>query len=193
MTRTYDVIDQAVAIVGRVSNALSHALFLRTYTPHITVVPVDEPGALSTQERELSNDAGIWILEHPLSDIGLTAVKSLLVTTSDAKQYEFDAAYAAIGATIRSELALQLGAACADDGTLEVDAHQYTTTPRLHAAGDVVNALHQISVATGHAAIAASHIHNSLQETRQREWLAPGAKSAHQPDVLIGAKRTAIG
>ena len=187
MTRTYDVIDQAVAIVGRVSNALSHALFLRTYTPHITVVPVDEPGALSTQERELSNDAGIWILEHPLSDIGLTAVKSLLVTTSDAKQYEFDAAYAAIGATIRSELALQLGAACADDGTLEVDAHQCTTTPRLHAAGDVVNALHQISVATGHAAIAASHIHNSLQQTRARV-----AKSAHHPDVLIGVKRTAI-
>jgi len=183
----YDVIDQTVAVVGRVSNALSHALFLRTYTPNVTVVPVDEPGALSAQERELANDGGICILEHSLSDIALTPIKSLLVTTSDAKEYEFDAAYAAMGATIRSELALELGAACAADGTLEVDAHQRTTTPGLYAAGDVVNALHQISVATGHAAIAASHIHNSLQQTRARV-----AKSAHHPDVLIGVKRTAI-
>jgi len=183
----YDVIDQTVAVVGRVSNALSHALFLRTYTPNVTVVPVDEPGALSAQERELANDGGICILEHSLSDIALTPIKSLLVTTSDAKEYEFDAAYAAMGATIRSELALELGAACAADGTLEVDAHQRTTTPGLYASGDVVNALHQISVATGHAAIAASHIHNSLQQTRARV-----AKSAHHPDVLIGVKRTAI-
>jgi len=32
----------------------------------------------------------------------------------------------------------------------------------LYAAGDVVSDLHQIAVATGHAAIAATHIHKSL-------------------------------
>jgi thioredoxin reductase (NADPH) len=32
----------------------------------------------------------------------------------------------------------------------------------LYAAGDVVSALNQISVATGHAAIAATDIHNQL-------------------------------
>jgi thioredoxin reductase (NADPH) len=37
--------------------------------------------------------------------------------------------------------------------------------PGLYAAGDVVAGLNQLSVATGHAAIAATHIHNDLRET----------------------------
>ena len=37
-----------------------------------------------------------------------------------------------------------------------------TSVPGLYAAGDVVAALNQVSVAVGHAAIAATHIHNSL-------------------------------
>jgi thioredoxin reductase (NADPH) len=47
-------------------------------------------------------------------------------------------------------------------GCLEVDAHQQTTVEGLYAAGDVVSDLHQIAVAIGHAAIAATHIHKSL-------------------------------
>jgi thioredoxin reductase (NADPH) len=34
----------------------------------------------------------------------------------------------------------------------------------IFADGDVVSDLHQIAVATGHAAIAATHIHKSLPE-----------------------------
>jgi thioredoxin reductase (NADPH) len=43
-----------------------------------------------------------------------------------------------------------------------VDSHQRTTVDGIYAAGDVVSDLHQITVATGHAAIAATHIHKSL-------------------------------
>jgi thioredoxin reductase (NADPH) len=37
-----------------------------------------------------------------------------------------------------------------------------TSVDGLYAAGDVVSSLDQIAVATGQAAIAATHIHNSL-------------------------------
>jgi len=43
-----------------------------------------------------------------------------------------------------------------------IDGHQQTTVDCLYAAGDVVSDLHQLSVATGHAAIAATAIHNRL-------------------------------
>jgi thioredoxin reductase (NADPH) len=43
-----------------------------------------------------------------------------------------------------------------------VDSHQRTTADGIYAAGDVVSDLHQIAVATGHAAIAATHIHKSV-------------------------------
>jgi len=70
--------------------------------------------------------------------------------------------YPALGCTVRSELAISLGAACDSTGNLRVDAHQQTTVDFLYAAGDVVTDLHQLSVATGHAAIAATDIHNRL-------------------------------
>ena len=53
-----------------------------------------------------------------------------------------------------------LGAASNDAGDLIVDAHQRTAIPGLYAAGDIINELNQIAVAFGHAAIAASDIHN---------------------------------
>jgi thioredoxin reductase (NADPH) len=63
---------------------------------------------------------------------------------------------------VRADLARALGADCNDVGCLKVDEHQRTTVEGLYAAGDVVSDLHQIAVATGHAAIAATHIHKQL-------------------------------
>jgi thioredoxin reductase (NADPH) len=76
----------------------------------------------------------------------------------------FDVIYPALGCGVRSELASALGAKTNDVGCLEVDSHQRTTVDGIYAAGDVVSDLHQIAVATGHAAIAATHIHKSLPE-----------------------------
>jgi thioredoxin reductase (NADPH) len=55
-------------------------------------------------------------------------------------------------------LAISLGAARDSTGNLRADAHQQITVDFLYAAGDVVTGLHQLSVATGHAAIAATDI-----------------------------------
>jgi thioredoxin reductase (NADPH) len=47
-------------------------------------------------------------------------------------------------------------------GFLHVNAHQETSVRGVYAVGDCVSALSQVSVAVGHAAIAATHLHNSL-------------------------------
>ena len=67
-----------------------------------------------------------------------------------------------LGARQKSGLATALGAVTDDEGALRVDRHQMTSVPGLYAIGDVVSALNQIAVATGHAAIAATHVHNAL-------------------------------
>jgi thioredoxin reductase (NADPH) len=69
-----------------------------------------------------------------------------------------------LGCRIRSELAVALGARATEGGDIIVDAHQETSVPGLYAAGELVAALNQLSVAVGHAAIAATDIHNSLRE-----------------------------
>jgi thioredoxin reductase (NADPH) len=66
-----------------------------------------------------------------------------------------DAIYPALGCDVRSDLAAGLGASSTENGNLGVDEHQRTKIDGLYAAGDVVTDLHQLSVAFGHAAIAA--------------------------------------
>jgi thioredoxin reductase (NADPH) len=84
------------------------------------------------------------------------------VTLDCGRRQEVDVLYPALGCGVRSELARSLGAGCGEQATLKVDDCQRTTVPGLYAAGDVVADLHQLSVAIGHAAIAATEIHNKL-------------------------------
>jgi thioredoxin reductase (NADPH) len=67
-----------------------------------------------------------------------------------------------MGCSIRSGLGVALGASVDEAGALEVDAYQETKVNGLYAVGDVVSCLDQIVVGNGHAAIAATAVHNSL-------------------------------
>jgi thioredoxin reductase (NADPH) len=67
-----------------------------------------------------------------------------------------------LGSDTHTELAKQVGAEIADDGTLPVDSHQRTDVPGLYAAGDVVKGLDQISHAMGEGGVAATTIRNDL-------------------------------
>jgi thioredoxin reductase (NADPH) len=87
---------------------------------------------------------------------------AIVARTADGARHRFESLYAALGLRARSDLATALGAEHDEDGALAVDEHQQTTVPGLYAAGDVVRGLAQIGVAMGHAAKAATAIHNGL-------------------------------
>jgi thioredoxin reductase (NADPH) len=70
--------------------------------------------------------------------------------------------YPALGLKHACDLATALGAQAQPDGQLQVDSHQQTSVDGLYVAGDVAVDLNQIAVATGHAAIASTAIHNRL-------------------------------
>lgn len=153
----YEATDQAIAVYGPLKDAEAKALFLRTYSKSVTVLPT-EAGAGSDAELK---DAGIALAPSPplsfeLRDDGIEAV------LHDRQRLRFDVLYPVLGCEVRSDLAAALGARCNEVGCLEVDAHQQTTVPGLYAAGDVVSDLHQLAVGAGHAGIAATAIHNSL-------------------------------
>jgi thioredoxin reductase (NADPH) len=97
-----------------------------------------------------------------IKQIKLATESTVAVVTENGERHELDALYPALGCTVRSGLATALGASCTENGNLAVDDHQRTTVEALYAAGDVVTDLHQLSVAFGHAAIAATDIHNRL-------------------------------
>ena len=162
----FEVTDTAVAVYGPAKEAGSHALFIRSFVREATVlVPRgDEP--LAASERERLERCGVHIVDSPVAEIYMTADHHAGVRTADGRTLVFDTLYPALGERPRVEPALELGANCDELGRLLVDSHQQTSIPGLYAAGDAVATLHQISVATGEAAIAATAIHNALRSLK---------------------------
>ncbi|MCH8685854.1 NAD(P)/FAD-dependent oxidoreductase [Pedomonas mirosovicensis] len=158
----YEVIGQKVAILGRGEKGVSEALFVRTYTPDITLVTMGEPLTDSGLRARLA-EAGIQCIDTPIDEIQLDEGRIKAIVAGGAAR-AFDTVYSALGSTPRIDLAVMVGAAVGEGNCLPVDSRQQTNVPGVYAAGDVVEGLAQISVAMGQAAVAATAIHNSLRE-----------------------------
>jgi len=156
----YDVIDRRLGVYGPPS-AWRHAVFLRTYSPHIDFLVPNGCDAADAEAVEGLADAGITLVDEPIVEITHER-KRAIARTQSGKLREYDVIYPSLGARPRSELAARLGARLSESGEIVVDAHQRTSVPNLYAAGDVVDALNQISVGMGQAAIAATDMHNQL-------------------------------
>jgi thioredoxin reductase (NADPH) len=156
----FEAMDQRVGVMGDVADAAKKALFLRTYTRHVFLFATDDERSTPADMRQQLSEAGVKMAGRP------TVVErkddKVAVFVQGGTRVDLDVLYPALGCTVRSELAIALGAGCDETGNLQVDHHQQTTLEFLYAAGDVVTDLHQLSVATGHAAIAATDIHNRL-------------------------------
>jgi thioredoxin reductase (NADPH) len=155
----YEAIGQSVAVYGPPGRAAAEAMFLTTFSDKVTLLPatsdpIDEAVAGRLKER------GVVVAAVPTSiEVGPQDVR---VQFADEATHRFDVLYPALGAVVQSDLAVSLGARCEEAGCIVVDHHQRTTVDGLYAAGDVVHELNQIAVALGHAAIAATDIHNNL-------------------------------
>jgi thioredoxin reductase (NADPH) len=151
----YEAMDRRIGVIGSLADAGPKALFLRAYSREVILFPTEMDGS----GAELTK-AGVTIAARPLSV--RPDGERVVVATEDGPRHVLDTLYPAMGCTVRSELATALGADCTEIGNLRVDDHQRTSVEGLFGAGDVVSDLHQLSVGAGHAAIAATAIHNGL-------------------------------
>jgi thioredoxin reductase (NADPH) len=153
----FEALDKRVGVLGEAEAASAKARFMRTYSKDVTLFPV---GDTDVRVRQSLDDTGIRLAGQPLKIV--REQQHVTVTTTDGSRHELDVLYPALGCKVNSEFGVALGAACDATGMIHVDSHQRTNVTGLYAAGDVVTDLHQISVASAHAAVAATHIHNSL-------------------------------
>ena len=158
----YDVMDRDIAVFGDGEMALPHARFMRTWSARVTLLATQATPRADEALRAAAREAGVVLVEDPVARIEMGEDGRAHVQTQGGQALAFDTVYPVIGCRNRSELAQCLGARCAEAGDIVVDSHMRSSVPGLYAAGDVVAALNQVSVAVGHAAIAATHIHNSL-------------------------------
>ena len=155
----YEITDKTVAVIGTGERGCNEALFLRSYTRHITLVAPGSAHALDNGQRAQLAEAGVT-LAAGYSAITLTEGRIALALPQGTSV--FDSVYPALGSDIRSELARPLGAEMSDEGCMVVDTHQRTTVPGLYAAGDVVVGLDQISHAMGEGGVAATTVRNDF-------------------------------
>ena len=158
----YEAQGERIAVLGHAETGWRKALFLRTYSTDVTFVCVDDPDEASDECRRALKEANVNFSEERAVDIDRSGEKIVTVLES-GKRLEFDVLYPALGCEVRSKLVTALGAKANETGNLIVNDCQLTSIKGIYAAGDVVSDLHQISVGLGHAAIAATKIHNELE------------------------------
>jgi thioredoxin reductase (NADPH) len=159
----YEVIDQKIGVIGHGAAGIKEALFLRTYSKNITLLTLGEEMALTNDQTQQLREATIKVIYEPLTTIEVVNEKIQTLCFNNNQSQKFDTIYSALGAKIRTDLAINLGATHLDNQCLIVDKHQQTSVPGFYAAGDIVSGLNQICVATAHGAIAATAIHNFLR------------------------------
>lgn len=155
----FEAIGRRIGVVGPLHHTAGKALFMRGYSRDVTLLATGENDGKAAAP-ELA-EAGVEVVVAPglrlwRKDDGVEAV------FADGRTAQFEIVYPAMGAEVRSHLAVTLGAEHTAEGYLKVDDHQRTSVDGLYGIGDVVTDLHQISVAFGHAAVAACTIHHRL-------------------------------
>lgn len=158
----YEASDERIGVLAPADEAIRHALFLRSFSRRVTAIR-SEAGEPSADCARLAAEAGVALLPPAVS---LRCDADGCVVATEAGEQRFDTLYPVLGADAQAQLATALGAEVDGSGELRVDARMQTSVDGLYAIGDVVSALNQISVALGHAAIAATAVHNRLP----RNW-----------------------
>lgn len=159
----FEATGRKIAVLGNGAKGVREAVFLKTFTDHITLIPAHEGDSLALKDIQELQGAGISVATDVPKSIR-TGARSIEVHFA-AATLQFDCLYAALGSEPRSGLAKRSGAKLTEQGCIFTDEHQQTSVPGLYAAGDVVEGLDQISVAGGQGAIAATAIHNRLRQT----------------------------
>lgn len=161
----YEYTDRRIGIIGGGAHGAREALFLGNFSAHVTLVVHSDADEVDAALRSELAARAVHVLPGPVLRLAPRPGSRVLMCREGGEEV-YDVVYSALGTRVRSNLALNLGAAADPDGCLEVDAHLQTRIDGLYAAGDVVASLSQLAVATGQAAIAATAIHNRLPPRR---------------------------
>ncbi|MBA2710523.1 MAG: NAD(P)/FAD-dependent oxidoreductase [Tatlockia sp.] len=160
----FEVINRKLAVIGEGDQGLNEALFLRNYTPNVTLITSEKSNLWSKKQLKLISDANIKITDLKIEAIELTKSKAEIVFV-DGKTEHYDSLYSALGCIKNNKLAIDVDAKLSK-GLIVVNKKQETSVPGLYAAGDIVSGLNQICVAESQAAIAATAIHDKLNKTK---------------------------
>lgn len=158
----YEATNMAVAVLGADEHGVAEALFLRSFSPRVTLL-AQRSVELDAHTRQTLARADIAWEPSPVAHLDFSGPQ-VTTTLQDNSVLHFDTLYPALGSDPNHALVRGLGVELSEEGCIVVDRHQRTSMTGIYAIGDIVAALDQISVAMGHAAVAATSLHNDLRK-----------------------------
>jgi thioredoxin reductase (NADPH) len=165
----YEASGSKIAVLGRGDRGnggkgLGEALFIaRTYSRDVTLLTLGQGIDLDADQRREADAHGVKVIHEPIAALDIEGERINAIRMASGIEHRFEVLYSALGLKPRSGLASALGAETDEDGNVVVDDHNRTTIPGLYASGGVVRGLDQVVIAMGHAAIAATDIHNGCE------------------------------
>jgi thioredoxin reductase (NADPH) len=160
----YEHSDQTVGLIVQDNKGFHKIQFLSQYSKRVEVF-CTKKFRLSEKNKKLASQLKVPVHTGIVQGFKIqTKPKALLIQVSGQRSMScVDVAYIALGVDINQKVTRNLKALRrTGDGHIRTGDHQETSIPGLYAVGDCVNALAQVSVAIGQAALAATRIHNLL-------------------------------
>lgn len=156
----YESRERRIGVIGHGASGAAEAIFIaRSYSDDVTLLTLGQRMEMDEDTRQRLDRHRVRIVERPVIGLDVQGDRIAAVRV-DGAEMRFDVLYSALGLNYRTELARALGAEHDEKGALVVDEGMQTSVKALYAAGDIVTGLDQIVVGMGHAAIAATRIHN---------------------------------
>lgn len=159
----YDHAGDEVAVLLGDAAGLRKLKFMAALTPKLHVVQTTAFPIAPFYSRQIER---LKLRLHPSPLARLSAgrrSRHLTVGLADGESFRVALAYVELGTRVdRSATRHVRGLKRTQAGFLITSSHQETSVPGIYAVGDCVNALSQVSVAVGHAAVAATRLHHSL-------------------------------
>jgi thioredoxin reductase len=156
------VAGSRIGVIGWNRYGARLALYLSHWTESVTMLSNACPLELNDKTRAALTGENIEIVEPAIACVNGHGGNLVQVEFTDREPLRMDALFFHLGSEPRCDLAEQLQCGLDEDGYLEVDRGQETTTPGVHATGDITGPPHLASIAAAEGVRAALAIHRSL-------------------------------
>ncbi|HKO28338.1 MAG TPA: NAD(P)/FAD-dependent oxidoreductase [Solirubrobacteraceae bacterium] len=156
----WEVRDQAIAVYGGGDRAVHQALLLASLSNDVVLL-TDGDAELPAEQRERLATAGIELVDSHVERIGEDGGKLRIVFTGRVPLARH-ALFIQPKLALASDLAVSLGAALTEVGSVETDAAGQASVRGLYVAGDAGSIVQSVAVATGSGARAAYAINVEL-------------------------------
>lgn len=172
----WEVRDRPIAVYGRGEKSVHQALMLSPLSNDVVLL-CDGDSETTTERRERLEAARVELVDDRVERVEETGSELRVTFTTGRPPLTRHALFLRPDLSLASDLAVSLGAALTEVGSVETDDSGQSSVPGLYAAGDAGTPVQSVAVATGSGARAAYAMNAELvmedtapSESSRRGW-----------------------